>query len=308
VRRDILKDARRRAAWLVCSLPFLLLAVGCAEQPTNASFPVTTRDARAALGAMRDEPKPLARPLVILGGMNDPGFAAGILRGEFRRVTGDDRVIGVSFLFCGDFDACRRHVIAAVDRAFPSDDPACTTEVDVVGVSMGGLVARHAAVPAADEGPGARRLRIARLFTISSPHRGASLAVLPALSRLHADMRPDSPFLQELATSEAAAGGYEICPYVRLGDGIVGATNAAPHGQVPWWVPGAVFQDAHVMAAVDARIIADVARRLRGEDPLTKYPPQPLPGRGDAPPKAPAPPPAEAHADTAASGTTFAIR
>ena len=38
-----------------------------------------------------------------------------------------------------------------------------------------------------------------------------------------------------------------------------------------------------LMAVLDARIIADVARRLRGEEPLTTYPPQPLPGHRPAP-------------------------
>jgi hypothetical protein len=42
-------------------------------------------------------------------------------------------------------------------------------------------------------------------------------------------------------------------------------------------VPGKPFQDAHLMAMADPRIIADVARRLRGEPPLTSDPPEPLP-------------------------------
>lgn len=297
--------ARLCAGLLLALLPLL----GCAAPPTNDSFPVTMHDAQRALGDMRDAPVPLVRPLVILGGMNDPGLASGILRSEFKQVTRDDRVIGVSFLFCGDFDACRGQVIEAVDRAFPNDDPEYTTEVDVVGVSMGGLVARYAAVPSlSDKEGGGRRLRIARLFTISSPHRGAAWAVLPTFSRLHADMRPRSEFLRGLTDAESAAAGYEIYPYVRLGDMIVGVANAAPQGQVAWWVPGAMFQDAHVMAAVDPRILADVARRLRGEEPLTSFPPQPPPVRNKPAPRQAAPSPDDRHASTDVSGTTFAIR
>lgn len=310
--RDILPNcaarparARLSAGVLLALLPML----GCAAQPTNDSFPVTVRDAQRALGDMRDAPVPLLRPLVILGGMNDPGLASGILRAEFKEVTRDDRVIGVSFLFCGDFDACRRQVIEAVDRAFPSDDPQYTTEVDVIGVSMGGLVARYAAVPSfSDKEGGGRRLRIARLFTISSPHRGAAWAVLPTFSRLHADMRPRSEFLRGLSDAESAAAGYEIYPYVRLGDMIVGVANAAPQGQVAWWVPGEMLQDAHVMAAVDARILADVARRLRGEEPLTSFPRQPPPTRNKPSPQQAPASPDDRHASTDGSGTTFAIR
>jgi hypothetical protein len=312
-------------------LLFATLGVGCASPKGNSSFAVSTSDAQRVLHDMRGDPKPLSRPLVVLAGFFDPGVASGHLRKAFKELTGDDRVIGVSFLFCGDFDDCRRQVIAAVDKAFPSDDPEWTTEVDVVGVSMGGLVGRYAAAPvqpaapspkgAGDgEKPQQRRLRVARLFTIGTPHRGASLATLPTLSRLQLDMRAGSEFLRRLDDAGAAAE-YEVYPYVRLGDVIVGAANAAPQGRDPWWVPGEPLQDSHMMAMMDARIIADVARRLRGEAPLTTHPPQPLPGA--APPDgapadaAPAVPPAHAHAaadptaapvDTAgpAVGTPFA--
>ena len=282
-----------------------IAATGCAAPPTNPSFAVSVYDAQRELSEMRSQPKPLQRPLVILSGFADPGFASNNLRSEFRKVTGDDRVIGVSFLFCGDFDDCRRRVIEAVDKAFPGDDPEWTTEVDVVGVSMGGLVGRYAAVASNDPAQ-SRRLRIARLFTISTPHRGAAWAVLPALNRMHRAMRPDSSFLRGLAEAEAEGGDYEIYPYVRLGDAIVGATNAAPHGRSPWWVPGEALQDAHLMASLDARIVADVARRLRGEPPFTTDPPQPLPSAEGGSPPAPAPG-ADEHASAPQSGTTFAF-
>jgi len=212
-------------------------------------------------------------------------------------------VISVSFFFCGSFDGCRKRVIDAVEKAFPSDDPEWTTEVDVVAVSMGGLVARYAAAPprapkatttnaasqpTTDRAP-ARRLRIARLFTISSPHRGAALAFLPTFNQLQIDMRAGSKFLQRLdAFDELVEPGsaqtrpsdsYELIPYVRLDDMIVGERNAAPAGWTPWWVPAEPFQDSHIFAMADPRIVADIARRLRGEPPLTTDPPAPLPAQ-----------------------------
>jgi pimeloyl-ACP methyl ester carboxylesterase len=271
----------RRSVRLFGSVAVLaLLSTGCASTAPNPSFAVTRSDAQRALVEMRAQPKRLERPLVILSGFCDPGIASAHLRGEFRRLTGDDRVIGVSFLFCGDFDDCRREVIAAVDKAFPNDDPRWTTEVDVLGVSMGGLVGRYAAVPTVRE-PDGRRLRVARLFTISTPHRGASLALVPSFHPLQIDMRAESFFLRRPADVEGDmrkhSPAYQIHPYVRLGDRVVGPANAAPHGQTPRWVPGDALPGAHSMAIMDARIIADVARRLRGEDPLTTDPPQPLP-------------------------------
>ena len=257
----------------------LLLAlgcVGCASAKPNPSFAVSSDDARRALGEMRSNPKQLDRPLVVLSGFCDPGIASSHLRSEFRRLTGDDRVIGVSFLFCGDFDACRRQVIAAVDKAFPSDDPLWTTEVDVVGVSMGGLVGRYAAVPTLNQ-PEGRRLRVARLFTISTPHRGAALAGLPTIDRLQIDMRAGSRFLRDLDAAYEG-GGYELFPYVRLSDVPVGPPNAAPRGRTAWWVSNLPLQDSHMGAPTDPRIVADIARRLRGEAPFTTDPPAPLPG------------------------------
>jgi len=271
-----------RLGWLVAiSLATALGAAGCAARaPQNPSFPISVDDARAALREMEAAPRPLERPVVVLGGFADPGVGAFVWDREVRRWSSDARVIGVSFTFRRDFDQCRRDVIAAVDRAFPTSDPDETIEVDVIGTSMGGLVARYAAAPVPGE---RRRLRVARLFTIASPHRGAELAGrLPPLTRLQRDMRPGSPFLRRLADAEtrAAATGdaYEIVPYVRLGDRTVGCDNAAPPGANPWWLANRPLEPPHSAASLDPRIRADVARRLRGETPLTIGVPAGLPG------------------------------
>ena len=57
------------------------------------------------------------------------------------------------------------------------------------------------------------------------------------------DMRAGSEFLRHLNDADEAAG-YEVFPYVRLGDMIVGTPNAAPPGRDPWWVPAEPLQDA----------------------------------------------------------------
>ena len=257
--------------------PVLMLLIAGCSAPANPSFPLTVSDAKDALREMEAQPRPLARPLVVLGGYHDLGIGPLVWRDHVRRWTTDDaKVIHVAFPFARDFDECRRAVIAAVDRASPTDDPDATVEVDVVGASMGGLVGRYAAVTK----PGQRRLRVARLFTISSPHRGATMARLPALSRLHADMRAGSDFLRALEAAEArtTADDYDLLPYVRLGDGVVGAANAAPVGVRPWWVANRPLQPAHAAASLDPRVRADVARRLRGEEPFTKAPAAGFPG------------------------------
>ena len=257
-----------------------LLGGGCAGHArTNPSFDLTAPAARGALRQMAASPRRLERPVVVLGGFGDPGVAPNYLAGEVRKLTGDRRVLPVSFGFWESLDDCRARVIRDVGRAFPCDDSEWTREVDVIAVSLGGVVARHAA--AAPPAPSGRRLRVARLFTISSPHRGAAVAALPAIpfmGGLQTDLRRGSKFLRSLEQSEQPAA-YPVYPYVRLGDSLVGAANAAPYGQDPWWVATPPLEGPHTFAYCDARIVADIVRRLRGEEPFAKEPPEPLPGR-----------------------------
>ena len=253
----------------------LLGTIGCAVQPNNPSFPLEKAQAERALSVMAEHPRPLARPLLLVGGFWDFHLSTPLYRWYFHRTSGDDRIVCVNVAFCGSFEECRRKLIEAVDEAFPNRDPQFTTEVDVVGASLGGLVARFAAAPSPDPAK-PRRLRMARLFTVASPHMGATLAEKFGFTQFHDDMKPGSAFLEELARSDAAAS-YTVYPYVRLGDGIVGEENAAPPNQVPMWLPTPFFELSHVGAIGDPRILADIARRLRGEKPYAILPRTPLP-------------------------------
>jgi pimeloyl-ACP methyl ester carboxylesterase len=169
----------------------------------------------------------------------------------------------------------RRRLIAAVDRKFHSDDPQFTVEVDAVGHSMGGLIARYAAAPS-DDTSQSRRLKINRLFTIATPHTGAG-AARHGVTRFHKDLAPDSAFLKYLDAHFADAS-YTLIPYALLGDKFVGTPHTAPPGQSPWWLAStALFR--HPSAMSDRRILADIARRLRDEEPFTHAPPTSLPSK-----------------------------
>lgn len=260
--------SRTMTASLAC-----LCLVGCASR-SNPSFPLTMAEAKATLRQMREDPRPLERPVVVVAGLLDPGFDVQRIAGSLRRVsTGDDMVTSVTFmsLTTDSFDGCRDYLIERVEQAFGTTRTRDTIEVDVIGFSMGGLVARHASRPRSD---GGKRLAIRRLFTISTPHCGARLAELPTLDQRTIDMRADSDFLAALNEALADAD-YELFCYTRLGDWIVGVENAAPPGRTAWWVPSPPMSFAHLGAATDARILADIARRLRGEAPLTTEPPTP---------------------------------
>jgi pimeloyl-ACP methyl ester carboxylesterase len=231
--------------------------------------------ATEAIQAMQRDPRPLPRPLVVVGGFMDPNMTTPFFARFFESITRETKVISVSIGWCTSFDDCRTRVIDAVDRACPGDDPNWTTEVDVVGLSLGGLTARYAAAAARDPAH-PRRLKIARLFTISSPHTGAALADKISLTEFHRDMRAGSPFLQYVAKCDPDAQ-YQLYTYTHLDDDIVGEQYAAPTGVNPWWLPNPPGLSAHLQAMMDERILADIGRRLRSEPPFTETPARPLP-------------------------------
>lgn len=265
--------AGRLVSWIG---PVIVAAglIGCAPMQVNPSFNLSIEDARQAMREMAERPRKLERPVLVLAGFADPGIASSSMARRLRKSTGDDRVVAMAFPLNFTFDACRKRAIRAVDDAYPCDDPVWTTEVDVVAFSMGGLVATAAAAEPAN--PGERRLKIARLFTISTPHRGAALAGLPTFDPRQIDMRPGSAFLQRMAEARAAAD-YRLYTYTRLDDLVVGETNTAPDATQPWWVATPALEGAHLTAFRDPRIMADIARRLRGEPPYATDPPSPLP-------------------------------
>jgi hypothetical protein len=276
------------------SLPIaaiLALLTACAANPANPSFPVTSDQAHSAIEHMQKYPEQLQRPLVIVGGFMDPGVAPPIFAHYFAGISSDATIIPVSIGLCGSFDECRDTVISAVDKACPSSDPQWTSEVDVVGISLGGLVARYAAAPPRPDSTSTstRRLKIARLFTISSPHSGATLAQAIGFTDFQKDMQPGSDFLTYLANTDPLAT-YDLFPYVHLDDEIVGDRFAAPPGENPYWLPNIAPLPPHMGAVLDERILADISRRLRSERPFTIPPAGPLPfsQRSDASGRSPA--------------------
>jgi hypothetical protein len=263
---------RVHLAGFLCSA---LCMAGCTSsiQSANPSFALEVPAAKAALDEMHAHPKPLVRPVVVIGGIYDPGFQSSSMAAEVRKIAGDDApVLHITCALDGTFDRCAQRIIADVNKAWPSVDPQNTVEVDVIGFSMGGLVARYAASEDSAEKLGCR-LHVNRLFTVSSPHQGASLAVVPTFDQRVIDMRCDSDFLARLNAEPIA---YQLIPYARLGDKVVGEENAAPPGQVAWWLPKQGLA-SHMMAAHDPRILADIARRLRDEAAYTTEPRTPIP-------------------------------
>ncbi len=255
---------------------------GCLARPVNPSFSPTAAHAKQIIRDLRRQPGVLDRPVVTCAGWADPGFASAHLAKQVRQAfaRANDQVLGVNFVGRYRFDTCRDKLIAAVDAAFPTDDPHWTTEVDVIAFSMGGLVSRYAASAVADDPDQPttrRRLKIRRLFTISTPHRGATMARVPTFEPRVIGMRPGSDLLAHLDAAWPARR-YVLIPYTRLYDPVVGTARTAPPGLTPWWVAPPPLARSHQEAYRDPRIVADVLRRLRGAPPLGTPPPTPLPG------------------------------
>ncbi|MDX2170732.1 MAG: hypothetical protein SF182_26920 [Deltaproteobacteria bacterium] len=258
---------------------------GCsADRPLNPSFPLTVDAARRALRQMDAQPRRPARPVVVIGGIFDSQAHVERLAARLRQLTAEDAaVVAVEVRSAPSFDAALRNLHAALRTGLPHQPP----EVDVVAVSMGGLVARYAAMDPAHRRrvePDARAqqppaLRIRRLFTLATPHRGAIAAWLPLPQARVRDMRAGSHFLGGLDADLARqrARGLELYPYVRRGDAVVGAAATAPPGEHPIWLANQPFQFAHGSIDADERILADLARRLRGEPPFSTAPRTPLP-------------------------------
>lgn len=283
---DETQVAIARAAAAIIALPINALFTPCrAGHPLNPSFPLTIDAARAELRRMALTPRPLERPVVVCAGIFDPGTGARVLAARLRRLTTTpERVLALGFWSCRTFDDCRAAVARLVNTRFPAPSHDETTPLDAIGVSMGGLVARAAATPPDNRAPSAiPRLNIRRLFTLGTPHHGAAWWDRAPWDERAAHMKPGSPFIRSLNVRwladhhHAHPRAYPIHAYARLGDQIVGESNAAaPDGRL-WWLPNPADELAHVQAFDDPRMLADIARRLRGEPPLSYPPCAPLP-------------------------------
>ncbi len=267
-----------------------LIAFGCfctASLPGCINMGVENPDLIAAFAQidnhiqkMKDAPKPLERPLVVMSGYHGPAWYAEDYAARIRALTGatPDQTVSVGYPLEQDFNTIAKRAIEQIEAKFPSTSEAETIEVDVVGISMGGLLARAMAIapfpPASFNGdaqptPPAKRLRIKRLFTLASPHRGARMAQHIALDAAATDMTPGSAFLRAVNEAGVTGRDYELICYGRLRDGIVGIENTSPPGEQPIWVSGTLAW-SHETITMDQRILADIARRLRSEEPLAK--------------------------------------
>jgi len=247
--------------------------------PRNPSFDADSAWIRQELRRLRSDPRPVARPVVILSGWRSPPTVGISTAERLASLTSGDRAgfVPIAYTLRGDIERIASLVRARLERAAarararepgpdgsaPGESALAETELDVVAISMGGLVARRLAAEPIDGMP---PLRIARLFTLATPHRGAKLAARISPDAATRQMRPGSALLARLDRALARAE-FELTCYAQLNDRMVGARNTAPPGFVPLWTPG-VRLFSHYATTQNPLIHLDIARRLRDEDPV----------------------------------------
>ena len=253
---------------------FLLFAgvlSGCAAHmpPPSEGFTAPSAAVRAEIARMESEPVGLARPLVIIAGWRGSGAFADSIEASLIRLTGADesQVMSVATPFKNSLAGGTRKVVRAVEERWPSDDPAWTVEVDVVGYSMGGILARLAAEGPREDEPPRKRLRIRSLYTLATPHAGThAWGDFFAPDPSAREMQKESDLLASL-NERLPEARYTLVCYATLNDLIVGAKHAAPPGMDPIWTP-ATGRMSHFSIPRNRRVLADIALRLRAETPL----------------------------------------
>jgi len=229
----------------------------------NPSFAISRAASRRRLLGLERLPVRLPRPVVVLSGYRGPDFQAVILKERLRRCTDDDagNWLAISYPLLGSMDAIVARVRAAVIARFG------TAEVDVVGISMGGLVGMLASLPEKIPAAVAQSMRVVRVFTLATPHQGARMADKFAPDQASRCLRSQGAFVRDLDAAWRAHSAVRPVCYSRLADTWVGAQWSAPSGEQPIWTDGQ-WGIAHGTVTRDPRIVLDLALRLRGEEPV----------------------------------------
>lgn len=239
----------------------------------------TDRIARAqaltTLDQMHMQPKQLARPVVVFNGYRGWWGPASTVRDGLRKATGSNDIVFVSYGNRGTIEhACAdaRRVIA---RHLGADYASGAMSFDAVGISMGGLIARVLSTRGATDDDeallrtlrGGACLHIATLFTLATPHRGATMAKRIAPDPAAKAMVPGSPMLQALEAARTHPMGTHAPALVCFGqsrDAMVGLGNTAPKSARSIRARGPRV-GSHFTSARNPVFWMHIARALRGE-------------------------------------------
>jgi pimeloyl-ACP methyl ester carboxylesterase len=125
--------------------------------------------------------------------------------------------------------------------------------VDLVGHSMGGIVARYYLTL----GPGLKRARVKNLITVGTPHGGSVFSRF-GVGQPNKQLRPQAVFLERLSAAAPPANARVAFVWSKA-DALVGTAR-----QARW--PGAeeiVYEDlGHISLLYSRRVAAEISKRL----------------------------------------------
>jgi pimeloyl-ACP methyl ester carboxylesterase len=239
--------------WPVCRF-----VRGPGEAPEDAAAEraaAARQDLRSVRGSRLAARGRLDRPVLVLSGYRAPGVMGGNMARRLASLLGapldDFRMI--SYPHMGDLDRVAHAVDRVVRREFPRDQ-----EFDVVGISMGGLIARMLASDEYARECGLQRLRLRNLFTMATPHGGAKIAAHIHVDKAATEMQIGSP---RLAWLNSLPRNYDLHCYAILNDITVGAKQTALDRDHPMWVRGTPLF-SHSLITEHPLVVLDVAARL----------------------------------------------
>ncbi|MEM7754449.1 MAG: hypothetical protein AAF297_02320 [Planctomycetota bacterium] len=263
---------------LALTLAALTLALPACHKvgPENPRIRVNDQQLNHLRAELKANPVELERPVVVITGLWDPGVGTADIAATLAQLTSGNPDDFIKFRprTPGTFQESAIELTDAINEQLNEGKPTTrTAEVDVVALSLGGLVARHASIPSVRW----IRLDAARIFTLASPHTGAHFAEdFYWVDELIADMAPGSSYLAWL--NRRYRSDYELYPYAVKNDPVVGEQYTTPPdwpGE-PLWVRGR-FYSSHQFIHRDEMILTDIALRLRGEEPLFQEPDAAMP-------------------------------
>jgi pimeloyl-ACP methyl ester carboxylesterase len=229
----------------------------------NPDFPWEGAELAAARERVLGARGGVRRPVVFLSGYHSPSFPMRLLRSRLVALGALEgvysRVISYPVAWSVEMAAAKAARVIRSDAKLQGG-------IDVVGHSMGGIVARELSR--------VESCNITRLFTLATPHRGALLAERVRPDKGAVQLRAGSQLLARLddAFPRWKSGGGELCCYATLRDWMVGATRSSPLDEPLHWLDvhrRHVRMLSHYVIVTDERIILDLALRLVGARPMS---------------------------------------
>lgn len=212
-------------------------------------------EARRLLREWARSPRALARPVLVISGWMYPSALLSPITNALLACTTNGRE-WVHVSGCPFHLPIQRLAKRLVLRYQDLSD---RYGVDVIGVSMGGIVAREAARSRSQP-----RLRVVRLFTLGTPHGGARALAKLAPHHQAQQLARGSRFLDDL-NADPTSRDFPIETFGLAGDHLVSPQSAhAVSTRRNHWNNALMLLPAHSALHRDPRIIATLVGRLLG--------------------------------------------